>query len=653
LLAGTALATGCQTVAGLTNAAAQTGGSKDCYGNTLTSGPDFTAADELRLRSIADRCVYAADNTDSIRQRTTALFHAGRANLEMGSDAIAQRRDAPAGYGLPAAATQLELVVGNTRYEALPAKGGDKARNDLAGLARLELARTYKLQARYANAIDTLDKMINAAPSLPNAAAKLELARVYLARSRDGAVQDGSLEKAVGYLDVFSSDLKGEDPTLVATGRAELVEAATKLGLAMMNAPASAESSQRAIDAFSKAEKGALASGGSAPAARVGEIYVRLGQAKLRMAGLPSAGASTEFQCESKADTYWLGEAEKNFTQALAKSDSAEANAGMGCARQAIAYQSGSRPTDAVAWYEKAVARDRENLRYQLSYASALGATGNDATAAFQRALNLARNKTEEANIHVEIAKIYLNKGQTDAAIASAQNALNADKSSGAAHLVLGKAYYADRAGKPSVAWAAKRELDAAVAATRLRAEQKPLYADALYHRSLLSMEAPTTAPTTAVRDATEAVNTIDRPEYKEQACLAIVRFMNTALVADGKIRCSAELTNDTVTGAKGLLMEGMFFLATTRVPGIDRDKGWEWALNSFEQGVSRIGTTSLGEGPDIGLLRAKLRVGEAISYSCVGLRERGLATMRDVDVNYQAQAEQYFVRYNVKNCTR
>jgi len=179
------------------------------------------------------------------------------------------------------------------------------------------------------------------------------------------------------------------------------------------------------------------------------------------------------------------------------------------------------------------------------------------------------------------------------------------------------------------------------------------LYADALYHRSLLSMESPTTAPSTAVRDATEAVNTIDRAEYREQACLAIVRFMNTALVADGKIRCSADLTNDTVTGSKGLLMEGMFFLATTRVPGIDRDKGWEWALDSFEKGGARIGNASLGEGPDLGLLRAKLRVGEAISYSCVGLRERGLATMRDVDVNYQAEAEKYFVRYNVKNCVR
>src|SRR3972149_3382144 len=107
VLAGTALATGCQTVAGFTNAVAQPSGgksvSKECFSPTLSSTPDFSTADEARLRAIAESCGYSADFPDSIRQRTTALYHAGRANLEIGADAIALRREAPAGFGLPAA----------------------------------------------------------------------------------------------------------------------------------------------------------------------------------------------------------------------------------------------------------------------------------------------------------------------------------------------------------------------------------------------------------------------------------------------------------------------------------------------------------------------------------------------------------------------
>ena len=663
LLAGTVLASGCQSI-GLTARASPAGsGDRNCYGIVYPGvDADFAALDPGRLEAIARGCALAAGETDSVRSRTAALFNAGRANLELGRYHRDHRTDPPLGLGLTTAADQLDLVVRATNYTVAAIENDPKKKAkakptdaDIPGAARLALARVYKLQGRYPEAIRTLEAMLAAAPSQPNAAAKLELARVYLDRSRDGAIADGSLEKAVGYLDVFSLDLINEDPALVREGRLELINRASQLGLAMMSAPPSRESSQRAIDALAKAEAGAVAAGDAVPAAAVAGIYIKLGQAKLRMAGLPTIQAPTVFQCDALADSFWLGEAQKSFTIAVGKAaDSAEANAGMGCTRQAIAYQTSAPPIDAIGWFEQAVKLQPKQIRYWLSYANVLGASGRDATPAFQQALALAgSDMAQTARIHVEIAKIFLNSGQTDAAIASAKDALAADKTNGGAHLVLGKALYQSGTGGARNAYLAKAELDQAVDLTRLRAEQKDDYAEALYYRSLLEMAPPNQSPHRAVRDAIDAANTSDKPPYKEQACLATVRFLDSTLIADGKIRCSVEDSPDAMTYAKSSLMEGMFFLATTRVRGIDKDKGREYALKSFDKGIGRLGDGGPGEDIPTKSLRAKLTVGRAIAYSCVGLRETGLAIMRDVDVTYQGEADQYFTTYHVKECQR
>ena len=654
MLAGTALASGCQSMMGITAKAAPLFRGGNCAASSAVPGE--TTSDPSRLEAIARSCEAAAGNTDSIRERTGLLYQAGTANMLLGEYYKARHSEPPLGLGLATAADQLDLVVRSTTYggPVAPTKNSKADTSNIAGAARLALARTYKSQGRYPEAIATLEKMLAAAPTQPNAAAKLELARVYLERSRDGAVADGSLEKAVGYLDVFSGDLKYEDPALVAEGRSELIDRASQLGLAMMNAPQSRESSQRAIDALGKAETGAVAAGDSIPRAKVADIYVKLGQAKLRMAGLPTAGAPTVFDCNSKADSFWLGQAQISFTTALAKaSDSAEANAGMGCARQAIAFQTGAPPTDAIPWFEQAVARAPSEKRYWLSYASALGASGRDATPAFNKALALAGDDpAQAAAIHVEIAKIYLSRGQTDLAMQSAHNALAADKNNGGAHLVLGKALYLNRdSGGSSVQ--AKREMDQAIELTRLRAEQKAVSADALYYRSLLEMEPANRAPRQSVRDAIDASNTLDKPEYKDQACLATVRFLDSTLIADGKIRCSVDDSPDASVFAKGALHEGMFYLATTHVSGIDKDKGREYALKSFDKGIARLGDGGPGEDPTTRSLRAKLTVGRAIAYSCVGLRDTGLGIMRSVDVSYQDEADRFFTQYDVKSCVR
>jgi tetratricopeptide (TPR) repeat protein len=662
LLAGTVFASGCQTLGLTARASPANAGDRNCYG-AVYPGVDvnFASLDPGRLEAIARGCALAAGETDSVRQRTAALFHAGRANLELGKYHRDHRSDPPLGLGLATAADQLDLVVRATNYtvaaiESSSKKAKAKASDaDIPAAARLALARVYKLQGRYPEAIRTLEAMLAAAPNQPNAAAKLELARVYLDRSKDGAVADGSLEKAVGYLEVFASDLTAEDPALVQEGRLELINRASQLGLAMMSGPPSRESSQRAIDALAKAEAGAVAAGASVPAGAVADIYMKLGQAKLRMAGLPTIQAPTVFQCDAQGDSFWLGEAQKSFTLALGKAaDNAEANAGMGCARQAIAYQTSAPPVDAIPWFEQAVKLQPTQIRYWLSYANVLGASGRDATPAFQQALALAgADMVQAARIHVEIAKIYLHGGQIDAAIASAKDALAADKTNGGAHLVLGKALYESRAGAAKNAYLAKAELDQAVMLTKLRAEQKDDYAEALYYRSLLEMDPPTVQARAAVRDAIDAANSADRPAYKEQACLATVRFLDATLVADGKIRCSVEDSPDANVFAKASLLEGMFYLATTRVPGIDKDKGREYALKSFDKGLGRLGDSSPGEDIPTKSLRAKLTVGRAIAYSCVGLRETGLAIMRDVDVTYQGEADQYFTTYHVKACQR
>jgi tetratricopeptide (TPR) repeat protein len=660
VLAGAALVTGCQTIAGFFNdtALAAPGKvsmksiSKDCFRDPMPGyGGDYSSLSVEVLQRIASDCTDAAPRTDSISQRTTSLLHVGQADLALGARALADKNNQESSARLGLAASALEKVLGATLDDVTV----DKTKADIAARAALDLSRVYEMQRRYPEALAAVDQMLKVRPG--SAAAYYQRSQINLARG--GA---DSLRAAVDDLAIFSSDLKTENPNLVDQGRRELVVRSVQLGNAILDGSQTREGAQAAIDAFGKAEAGAVASKGAIDKNSIAAIYSSLGRAKLRMAGLSTPGGSAEYGCAAGvAQPYWLNAALVNFRSALVNApDSPEANAGVGCALQAL-----DSPNDAIPAFSRAAELAPNNVGNQLALARALAAANRSGEAApiYENALSLVRdNPGKTSQILVEIAQIHLQTleglrraGSTDEARKSAEMAsaienldlaVKADPANVAARVWRGEFYVGYRPN----AVLARKDLLEAERLTRF-SNEKMLRAEALYRLSQLEMRPPVN-PRAAIDDAKGAVAIVDRTEYKDHACLVHIKFLPRfpGLDGDTKNYCGAGRSD---SDAKGKLYEGMYYLGTTQFKrGRDQDNGWESASKSFENGLVSLGQPSVEEGQQVKDLRAKLFVGLAYAYSCIGMRGLGGDMLVKAGAG-QEDARQFFTDYGVGTCAR
>jgi tetratricopeptide (TPR) repeat protein len=668
VLAGTALASGCQTTAGFMNGGlfAPTGGSANASGGRFDCfrepaggvGPDFSDVvaypNASDVKNVADQCLAVATHPgsrDAFASITRAHFYAGRANLELGRRYLDQK--SPEGQtALGLAAQELETVASNTRGDLTPPPAdtpgrrkapASDARRNLAIKARLELAQTYELLQRPQDAIDRITQILSVDPT--NAEASYTRAKVIVNRGRRGDIE--ALTAAVNDLSLFAGEAKNADPPVRAEGRKELVARGRELGGLTLRTQTT-DATLRSIDAFSKAAEAASRADkeGTLPKPVVSEAFSDLGNAQLQMAGLSGPKETADFGCAANAGApSWVTAAFNSFGDAVKYDpNQAAGHAGKGCALQAQ-----GNTNQAIEEFQRAASLEGQNVGYLLRWARALDAAKrpSEAEKVYNSALDLAHgDKPQTARIYVQIADIHMKSfedngdpKELDIVGATLDEAVKADATYAPARVMRGNLYFVKRRS----AYLATADLLEAASSAKFTSD-KGLEADAYHGLSRIKMDSGAAAD--AIEYAKKAADIGGKPIYREQACLAYIRFLNGARLRDGPAYCDAGRNNPPL---KAVLREGMYYLRTTFFTRrYEQDKGWEHALDAFEYGL-KLADSNQAEQEQAKDLKSQLILGKGFALGCIGLAGRGNDVIRDVGDKNRAAAE--FEKFGIGRC--
>jgi tetratricopeptide (TPR) repeat protein len=609
----------------------------DCYRDVLRGVPaDFSTLSTATLQSIARTCIAEADAQDSRTRAANAYFHAGRANV-----ALSARYDAGAERDPVRRTEALTAAIG-----ALENAASDFRNPDQVYAAQLDLARSYRLRRDWGDAQRVITTIL-ATPQrlrLPNAAAQLENALIYL--DRDG---DAGRDAALNYLDVFARpDIDDQEPTrLLTEGRRQLFGVASALGDAAYAVPeVTRETTQRAAFMYERAKRAVDASRGQLAGVEVAKLYANLGNARLRLAGLTGEAAAADYACAAnQARPEMLNQALVDFRAAQAQSDIPDAHYGEGCAMQAL-----GNTAQAVVSYTRAADAPGSRAEHQLALARALQLSNQPALAQerFRRALERAAERSvEKARIFVEIAKIHLANNEIDAALQNLDGAIATNDAIPEAYLLRGVIYTDNRPNHAR----ANADLQRVLPLT-MQAGSEATRARAYYFLSKIEVGrgAANGNATNAISNADLAVDLAeDRPEYKAQACLARVFFRRVDDASDAQ-RCDPGPGGD----ANAYLYAGMYHLRRTfspRVVGGNQGRAWEDAIRAFDSGLQRLGPPRGNESEANQRSRALLTVGKGISEYCVGLATTGRQTINSVGQTQREQGQSFFEDYGLRRC--
>jgi tetratricopeptide (TPR) repeat protein len=583
--------------------------------------------------------------------------------------------------------------------------------------ATLELIQAYRERGRFDEALARLDQAIRPSirrgPVVQASDPAVAYQRAMLVLADRGI---GERESAFNALrPVFSRSNDSLTPLTqreIANGRAWLFRLGRELGEQALIAQTSSDRAQREIEARRAVEfltaaadtvryggwgigapediRGKIPGGPPPTEAMLADVFAKLGNAKLRAAGLTARVNGPDLDClggdrSSEAPTY-IREAKEAFSTIMARypegdSRSADAHWGYGCAMLAglgYARDRNSDLAEAIRHLSTAQAGRPVNL-LTLARAQAILGPPSVARPNYQAALAALTgpdNAELRSEIHVDIARTYLfnslsfdDPNPTDLSRANAadpeairnlRSAVSTHERNTDAHLMLAQIYLS------KAEWASARsELSTLLRAAYRLDEGDPAKAQARYFASRLETlayqqaryEEEAAGPHTAsycrrterdrlwsrgecaVNLAMAAFNSDQTSGlYRRQVCIARTLFG----VFGGESYCTADRGRDGDEFAQALLFEGMYYLrrAHRQPAGIMQDN-WALSLRAFETGLNEVAPGvnvdiyPFGFGSDQNIpLRDLLRYGERYVRLCAGLgagdNERASKPVRD-----------------------
>ncbi len=597
-----------------------------CYNplGTRNGFPDLDRTDISReyLQAVASGCA-------GVPQRTgmqNAQFHAGQANRIIGE------------AGSPtalAAAANLFLQVSTSNY----------ASSALQNIARLELARVYRLQRNFAEAERVL-RTVTDQSDLGRAVA-FERAMVVVSNDTTSGISDDARRVAeagaLTQLSIFAQPESGDRPNLYVRyrGPQELARLASSVGRGAMEPPTLANT-QGAVEKFLLAASAVelLPPGGMTvdDIRNNARILVDLGRAQLRLAG--HGVGEPDFQCRPgivSADQLAMPYA--SFQRATNRDQNlAEGHWGLGCVHMAR-----GETRQAVDEFNRAKALAPNDPQYHLALARAYVSANPPQLDSAIASYNLAGNVQ---GVHVEIAAAYLgitypiserearNLGDkvrtaSQANIGPALDHLNTalsssrdyptaqDTPNALAYLLRGMVQ-AHQGGAQNLE-TAQRNL--AAAAFYDRYEAQSWAAEANYQLSLLEQDRGRAGDAVAAADLA-VQRAASRTWYRTQACLVRVRFwtsLREGQRASARDYCAVQSKGTPYENAEAYLNQGLYQLRSTfSARGGDQSRAWAAAVEAFRTGVSVLGDPRRLDGNGR-TLRAKLARGNNDALACQG----------------------------------
>jgi len=605
---------------------------RDCFANPdqLTDLDAYSG--QSQAVSIAAGCEQEAlrqtRRPPSVLQLSYAYYHAAKAN-RLRAEAGLERGD-PAAAGL--------LNEAERQFNAA------QSINPNLREAPLELARLHRLQGRYDEAREELNRISVVRPGEP--AVSFEQAQVLLGRARQrgqspeaaASLRDGALD----FLSAFGNAGLAASAYVTYRGPLQLAQLANDLGKdALTKEPLTPEQAGEAVKRFERGKMAVdvLEDQGRARNARLidpalaAEIYFNLGRAKLRQAAPAAAGADSS-GCGSleRPSGFLLEELQRTFLAAQQRG-SRDANWGLGCVQLARGdYRS------AIGLFQAALPQPNTPsvlpaAEYQLALARALvRSQGTAADPNVQRAAvasyNAALAQSEPSRrvaVQLELARTYNDWGMLNEALAGLSRAVGAsldtdfDPSGDLnpipdAYLLRGEIL--ERRGDRAAAQA--NYLAAASTPWKGRAQA--------YHRLSLLQDRGQLAVQYATDAFLNASEDNERRTFRRSACL--MRIVHDLTADQGQFYCSAEPRDDP----DSLFYEGVFWMREAyRERGGNQRRNWAQALRAFETGLNNAGPgdTHVVRGQSYAL-RSTLTYGRRFALHCAGLGEANAAEEGD-----------------------
>lgn len=649
------------------------GGQIDCYRDDFAGRRgtiDSMSSDDLQ--AVAARCRAAASSLDRTqREIIYAYFYSGKATR-----LLAEARGVPASSDMwRDAATALEIVAAvNAPRTTAKSPAADIQFEQTWVDAKLELAKVYVRQGRYADAVARARDVITAFPAESDERhirARFELAQVYQRQTPPDE------EQAMDALRVFAQRSLDKHP-FAAEARRQVFLIANKLGAEALKEGSPASLSRAQIQ-FNKAREAAQAANGVDPTALpISETYVNLGRVSMQLAGV--RGPDAPGGCDSRlADFDRLNAALDYFRLA---GETPVALQWAGCAHMAL-----GNLDEAVSRFSAAALSNTAST--QLSLARALyrraqvqsgidAARGwSEADAAYDGAVARA-DRTDAPNaarILVEAGDFYLGYlrqlGDGDArkgrliekSVKVFREAKTLAPSQPVAFSRLGMIALGEGP------FEARRNLEGQDGArinleTARNLSSQDIETRAMTHFLLSRLEVlKFTAGQVPANDAARrrnadlAISNADRaadlgsvdrgPAYFAQACETRLIFRRAD--AEGARYCVADEGRDGANYPRGLLYEGLYFLRKAKdARTIDeRDTSIEAAYVAFDKGASRLELM----GDTSSELWSQLATGRGLALGCVGLRVVGREKITSVPLGLADRAKQLFERYDVRVC--
>lgn len=421
------------------------------------------------------------------------------------------------------------------------------------------------------------------------------------------------------------------------------------------------ESVQRAIDYFSMAQIAvdAVSTEDYAHPMFV-QTYAHLGKAEIALAGLLSERQSAAYGCvPDVANQAMLAQAASDMAAAAARtpadgSDRQDAELGLACAKLALGDTGAAR-----AAADASVVSGSAASYLMLARVHAVREDWASAVRDYSSAANVALGDTAALGvINLERARTQLQSPPQEliadeaferpgAALSDAQTSLFAANPSArerpVAQLELGKLHYFMKFFPTAL-----EELQVFEAQHEAGAyEDRRVRAQALLFLSRIRTELG--AGAAAVRNADDAFSLDGSWPYREQACLARIRFGQVLFSTAGP-RAICAAADDAPIG-EGALLEGMYHLRRAfLLRAGDRSREWEDAYRAFDQGVASIGTVAAT--PENQDLRDRLQYGRGTAQFCIGFAEIGNQAIQAIgDQSRIDKARAHFAVYGVSDC--
>jgi hypothetical protein len=426
--------------------------------------------------------------------------------------------------------------------------------------------------------------------------------------------------------------------------------------------PLTRDTVQSAIDYFSLAQAAVDASTTTQYLdPRFVETYVRLGQARMHLAGLLGPRGAGNYGCVAETgNAALLTQAESDLQAALRRSaNDPEANRNMACVKLALG------DADTAGRYAGAALNGSAGY-LMLARVQAAREQWTDASTNYGYAASAAGPNIIDARplIYLEQARARLhtpvNTTVSDEALEAAsldqlQIALDALSSVNASESELAWLVRLER-GKLHY-WSARIAETEAIAASQYQLALErlasfdqghvvpeslgdPARAEGLLYLSRIYSESPRANGNNAVRTADEALSIAGTWPYRKQACLARVRFGQVSFPEAGPRAICA--SGDDAPPGEGVLIQGMYHLRRAFVlRGDDVGREWEDAYRAF--------TLGLGDVPDVAEnrdLRAQLTYGLGTAQYCIGFTELGSQATQS-----SAAARRFFQIYGIADC--